>query len=160
MLYKDCAEKTDSPGCFKQPGQEKTLDWVMKKLQESYQILIGQIMAAGLPSTRIILHNYDYALPSGKGVFGQDSSWLRRSLDDAKVPRHLQAGCVRYVIDRLTVELTRLTHIDPSRIFLVDSRGCLEATEWANEIHPTPGGFRRIAEERWRPVLQKLNLAS
>lgn len=159
MLNDDCSAAKNVPACFKPDDGMHTLDWVMRKLTESYQVLIGQVIAAGLPGTKIFLHNYDYGLPTGTGVFGKESSWLRKSLDDAQVPAKLQAACVRHVIDRLTTELKKLTQIDPQRIVLIDSRGCLSASDWANELHPTPAGFELIAKTRWLPALQRAGLA-
>ncbi len=160
MLNEDCSAAKTVSACFKRGDNKHTLGWVMRKLVESYQVLIGQVIAVGLPTTKIILHTYDYGLPTGKGVFGKESSWLRMSLVDAQVPLALQAGCVRHVIDRLALELNKMTAIDPERIFLVDSRNCLSPSNWANELHPTPAGFRLIAKSRWLPVLQQAGLAN
>lgn len=160
MLKDDCSAAKTVAACFKGRNAIHTLGWVMDKLTESYQVLIGQVIAAGIPATKIILHTYDYSLPTGKGVFGKESTWLRKSMIDANVPEALRAGCVKHVIDKLTIELTKLTTIDPKRILLVDSRGCLSPSQWANELHPTPAGFKRIAKTRWLPVLQGAGLAA
>ncbi|OEZ50324.1 hypothetical protein JAB1_14390 [Janthinobacterium sp. MP5059B] len=160
MLNINCSTAKTPDDCFRPGTDDRTLEWLMRKTAENYEILIGQIMAATGPDVPIVLHNYDYALPTGKGVFGKESTWLRMALDDATVPLALQAGCVRLVIDRLTAELVKLTQIDPTRILLVDSRGCLEPNQWANEIHPKPAGFKKIAVTRWTPVLQSLSLAA
>lgn len=160
MLNFNCSSAKTPDDCFRPGSDYRTLNWLMCRTAENYEILIGQIMAAAGPDVRIVLHNYDYALPTGKGVFGKESTWLRMALDDAKVPTSLQAGCVRLVIDRLTAELEKLTLIEPSRIFLVNSRGCLAPNQWANEIHPKPEGFKSIAFTCWKPVLKSLTLAS
>jgi hypothetical protein len=105
------------------------------------------------------MHNYDYALPSGKGVFGNKGCWLKPSLDDAKVPPALQHECIKHLIRRVTTELNTLTKIDGSRIFLVDSTDTLAEGDWANELHPKPSGFRKIAVQKWLPVLVAIGLA-
>lgn len=159
MLKDDCSGAKTAAECFKGGNAIHTLNWVMSKLAEAYQALIGQVIAAALPATRIVIHTYDYGLPTGKGVFGKESSWLKKSLEQANVPENLRADCVRHVIDKLAAELKKLTKIDPQRILLVDSRGCLSPSHWANELHPTQAGFKRIAKTRWLDVLQKAGLA-
>lgn len=105
------------------------------------------------------LHNYDYAWPSGEGVFGGESDWLKPALVAAKVPARLHHPCIMHLIDQLTKTLEELVKQNPQRIFLVDSRGTLAKTDWANELHPKPAGFKRIAEQKWQPVLSARGLA-
>jgi hypothetical protein len=159
MLKADCSEAAHASECFL-PGRDAgTVAWLMAKTADSYRMLIGQIMAASRPETFILMHNYDYAYPTGKGVFRNGGSWLKPALDDAKVPLALQRDCIKLVIDALSNELQVLTQIDPSRVFLVDSRGTLAEGDWANELHPKPAGFKKIAKSAWLPVLEKLGLA-
>jgi hypothetical protein len=159
MLNADCSAASKADECFR-PGREAgTVAWLMAKTADSYRMLIGQIMAASRPGTFILMHNYDYAYPTGKGVFRNGGSWLKPALDDAKVPVSLQRDCIKLVIDALSNELQALTQIDPSRVFLVDSRGTLAEGDWANELHPKPAGFKKIAKSAWLPVLRKIGLA-
>ena len=159
MLNTDCSAASQASECFRQGDDAGTVTWLMSKTGESYRMLIGQIMAASRPETFILMHNYDYAYPTGKGVFGNRGSWLKPALDDAKVPEGLQRGCIKLVIDALSAELQALTQIDPHRIFLVNSRGTLAEGDWANELHPKPTGFKKIARQAWRPLLNNLGLA-
>ena len=159
MLAADCSAAKSASACFRDGDSNGTLGWTMHRLAESYRILIEQVVDYCTPRTKVILHTYDYALPSGIGLFGDESKLLLPALIDANVPVALRAACVKHVIDRLTEELNELRSFDTKRIVLVDSRGCLDADEWANEIHPKPAGFKRIAEERWHPVLRDLGLA-
>lgn len=159
MLNADCSAASQASECFRPGTDAGTVAWLMAKTAESYRMLIGQIMAASRPETFIILHNYDYAYPSGKGVFRNGGSWLKPALDEAKVPINLQRDCIKLVIDALSNELQDLTQIDPSRVFLVDSRGTLDEGDWANELHPKSAGFKKIAKSAWLPVLEKSGLA-
>ncbi|NNG23186.1 SGNH/GDSL hydrolase family protein [Telluria aromaticivorans] len=160
MLRDDCSGAQDSSSCFRDGNGELTLEWLMGKISESYRSLIGQILVASRPGAKIVVHNYDYAIPNGKGIFGRKATWLRQALEDAGVPATLQADCVKTVINRLSIELEEITKIDPSRIHFVDSRGSLDASHWANELHPKPSGFRLIAMEKWNPVLVRLGLSA
>jgi hypothetical protein len=159
LLKDDCSRAKTAKACFRPGNQDRTIGWLMRKTADSYRALIGQILASANANASIVMHNYDYALPSGKGVFGNKGSWLKPALDDAKVPAKLQRDCIRYLIDRITLELQGLVKIDSARIALVDSAGTLADGDWANELHPKPSGFRKIATQRWRPVLQGLGLA-
>lgn len=158
MLNADCSAASQASECFR-PGEEAgTVSWLMSKTAESYRMLIGQIMAASRPETFILMHNYDYAYPTGKSVFSSKGAWLKPALDDALVPADLQHDCVKFVIDSLSTQLQALTNIDPGRIFLVDSRKTLAEGDWANELHPKAAGFKKIAQSAWRPVLKRLGL--
>jgi hypothetical protein len=159
MLNDVCSGANTALECFRAGDEDHTLDWLMRKTSDSFRVLIGQIMASTSLQTKIIMHNYDYAYPSGEGVFGKNGSWLKPALDDAQVPKGLQRPCIKLVIDRLSDELHALSDIDVSRIYLVDSRDTLKAGDWANELHPKPSGFKDIAKKSWLPVLQNAGLA-
>jgi hypothetical protein len=159
LLNPDCTGSQSATECFKPGDCEKTVDWLMRKMSDSYRVLIGQILASASPFTKIVMHNYDHAIPTGQGAYSGSGAWLKPALDDAKVPPPLQGACISHLIDRLSMELQELTKIDPTRIFLVDSRNTLAQEDWANELHPKPKGFEKIAEEKWKPVLQSIGLA-
>lgn len=44
-------------------------------------------------------------------------------------------------------------------IVIVDSRNTLAPTDWANELHSTGAGFRKIVRQRRQPLLQQHGLA-
>lgn len=158
MLNDDCSQATTPEQCFRPGNDARTLEWLMTKTADSHRALIGQIMASVPPAAKIVLHNYDYAQPTGKGPFGGNSGWLKPALDDAQVPTALQADCIRYLIDRMTTKLRVLTAIDPNRVFLVESAGTLTPQDWVNELHPKESGFKKIARQKWLPVLTAIGL--
>lgn len=41
--------------------------------------------------------------------------------------------------------LERLASVPADKFILVDAQGTLVAEEWANELHPHPGGFKKLA---------------
>ena len=161
LLNPSCSAETTAEGCYRSGADAGTLGWLMAKTRASYERLLRQVFASVPAHAVVLLHNYDYAPPSGKGVFGKDDAWLKPALDGAGVPEGLQASCMKYLIDRFTTDvLEPLARIDPDRIVVVDSRDTLELADWANELHPKPRGFKRIAEERWYPELWAQGLAS
>ena len=159
LLNANCSDATSADQCFKGGDDDGSLGWLMQRTRESYITLIGQIVASPNPDLKVFIHNYDYAIPSGKGVFGNDGTWLKLALDDAKVPPPLQRSCVRRLIDRVSDELQTVADQSAGRVVLVDSRNTLAETEWANELHPTPGGFEKIARRKWLPLLSQFGLA-
>lgn len=159
MLKTDCSQASDAQSCFVSGNQAGSLDDLMHEMDENYQRLIDRIIAATPAACWVVLHNYDVAIPTGHGVFGNQHSWLKPALDAAGVPLGLQRDCVRQVLARFTATLRGVEARTPQRVVLVDSAGTLSESEWANELHPTTAGFRRIAQERWGAVLRGIGVA-
>ncbi len=157
MLKADCAGCTSAEGCFVPGDDEGTIEWLMHRIYENHALLISRALYVMPPSGRVLLHTYDYAIPDGRGVFG-GAGWLKPALDVAQVPAALQADCIRVIVDYAFSVFQRLAAGAPDRIVVVDSRGTLNADDWANELHPRSSGFRKIADQCWQPVLQGLGL--
>ena len=157
LLKNNCAAQTDAAGCFRNgdPGLQRFLDHV----DQSYRKLIGAVYTRTTPDCAVVMHSYDYAIPSGKGVFG-GQSWLKPALVDAQVPQPLQQACVKYLLDAFHGVLANICTLDPQHLVLVDSRGTLAPDEWANELHPIGAGFAKIADSCWAPALRQLQLAA
>jgi hypothetical protein len=174
MLLEDCSKCTSPTGCFRPADESGSLGWLLNKVKQSYITLIDQVIGAtwttglagadGRPAsatgaTKIILHNYDYAPVTGAGLFGRhSSSWLLPSFAAAKVAPEFQDDCIRYLIDEFTIVLQLIVDRYLGLVFLVDSRNALTRSDWANELHPTQAGFKKIAR-RWLLVLQAQGLA-
>ena len=156
LLKSDCSAQADAAGCYLDgdPGLRGFLD----HMDQYYRKLIGVVYTHTAPDCFIVMHSYDYAIPSGKGVFG-GGSWLKAALVDAKVPERLHGACVKYLLDAFHNVLANICALDPNHLVLVDSRGTLTQAEWANELHPTSEGFAKIAEKCWAPELRRLRLA-
>jgi lysophospholipase L1-like esterase len=163
MLLEDCSACRTPAACFRNRTEFGSMGWLLSKLEQSYAALIDQILGAtwrtATGATRIILHNYDYAPVTGVGLFGPHSSpWLQPSFAAARVAPDLRDGCVKLLIDAFTTTLGGIAARYPGRVFVVDSRRALQRGDWANELHPTPRGFDKIAA-RWLPVLRAQGLA-
>ena len=164
IVRPDCAGVTDVDGCFN-AGQPQA---IFREVTRAYTRLIG-IVRNVLPDCPIILHNYDRAIPTGKGFLGW-GNWLRAPLDQAHVARRLQQQIVNRLIFELTGQLKTHAAADPA-IWIADSArmvditdpadiqgpGTLSAEQWANELHPTPGGFQKIART-WKKTLKEAEL--
>jgi hypothetical protein len=152
LLGADCSACADANACFNHGGQPGTIEELFDRVRQYHVDLIDRVAARVPAAARIFIHNYDYALPSGKAVFGS-SAWLKPALAAAQVPPALQAACVRYLIDQFSARLADLETQYGGRVVFVDTRGALAADDWANELHPKASGFNKIARQRWKPAL-------
>lgn len=109
----------------------------------------------------VVLHNYDNAWPTGQGLFGP-SDWLKVPMDVAKVQAQLRRDLFKTLVTELGEaqdSLAKDSSLGP--IIAVRTAGELPETGatrwWANELHPTPRGFQRIARNRINaPLVQIL----
>jgi hypothetical protein len=98
-------------------------------------------------STKIFVHGYDYPRPSNKGVCGV-GPWLKPSLDyRGIVVPDAQARIAKALLVGFREVLRRLEAGTPD-FHYVETQGLLDpAHDWANEIHPTKDGFRKVAKQ-------------
>ena len=133
---------------------------MLRELALNYQKLIDFIRSVK-PTVPIVLQDYDYAIPTGigfggikGGIFGL-GDWLKQPMVDRGVPDALQRTCAsRDGRLHRHAESAR----DPAQnhdVYLVQTAGTLQAADWANEMHPTPDGFKRLGE-CFRPLLRQL----
>jgi hypothetical protein len=113
------------------------------------------------PQCVVMAHSYCYFQPNGRkatGPFGllKAGPWMRpvmvaKGIDPDTEGRDL----ARYLVDELHARLMALAAVR-SRFKVVDMRSALPSddTHWADEIHPSGTGFRKLAEEHWRPLLR------
>jgi hypothetical protein len=156
LLKDNCSAATKAMDCFR--TGEDGLPGFLDRVDEYYRKLIGIVYTRTSPSCHIVMHSYDYAIPNGKGVFG-GKAWIEPALFDAVVPPNLHQACVKVLIDAFHKVLVEIATMDPQHLFVVDSRGTLSPGDWANELHPTASGFKKIADTKWKPVLQAIGLA-
>jgi hypothetical protein len=165
LLRLDCSAATSADECF-DPGDAaqgiERQPWrMLRELATNYQHLIDFIRSVKA-TVPIVLQDYDYAIPDDigfggvkGGIFGL-GGWLQQPMVARQVPTALQADVVRRLMDDFITVLKALA--DPAQnhdVYLVETAGTLTDADWANEMHPTPAGFNRLAE-RFRPLLQTL----
>ena len=113
------------------------------------------------PGCVVVAHSYCYFQPTGRkatGPFGllKAGPWMRPVLVAKGIDPETEGREVaRYLVDELHARLMALAAARP-RFHVVDMRSALPAdtVHWADEIHPSGTGFRRLAEECWRPLLR------
>lgn len=119
----------------------------------------------------ILVHGYDYPIPDGRGFLGGfwflPGPWLKPSFllrSDPASPDSLdqETQIVKGLIDDFNTMLSSLPKVDGlQHVRYVKVIGTLSSdpqtytVDWGNELHPTPEGFRRVAE-RFQAVLTQL----
>lgn len=120
-------------------------------LQKITDVCVGKI-GAPVP---ILVHGYDYAVPDDRGFIGGwgplPGPWLEpgfrsKGYEELRMRVAIMAG----VIDQFNAMLKKVTALFP-HVYHVDLRDTLSNKPadykewWANELHPTESGFRRVA---------------
>lgn len=97
--------------------------------------------ASGVP---IFAHCYDFPIPNGVHP-SCAGPWLKPSLDFCgyTIPQGIQI--VHQALLSLKQRLAVLAGNPQNNFILIDTQGMLSETDWANELHPYPAGFQRIA---------------
>jgi hypothetical protein len=122
---------------------ERRFQGALASIRASYQSLIS-FRDLRMPGVPIFAHCYDYPYPSGVGVRCR-GPWLKPGLDYAGWGYGPGVDlCHRMVTDFRAV-LTTLASDAANLFILVDTQGTLGANDWANELHPFPAGFGRLA---------------
>ncbi|MFN3347727.1 hypothetical protein [Pseudorhodoplanes sp.] len=148
---------------IKQHNPQKDAAWhidqaqlasVLMRLETGYRKVVATIRAdtdfAKLP---IFVHGYDYAIPGGypgdtrRPIYAKQNEWLggpmvAKGITDVS----LQRAIIRLLIDALYDMLNRVAgSSSTSRVYVVDVRGTLAEGEWADEIHGSSAGFKKVA---------------
>ncbi|RME39603.1 MAG: hypothetical protein D6794_03560, partial [Deltaproteobacteria bacterium] len=129
--------------------QQIVLDYIELGLMRDYY----------LPGVAIVTHQYDRVTPSDTGfeVLGipLKRSWMKPYMDAKGIT---DAADQKKIADRLMRDFSALLASLKDGVFTINgsptgmddfyiapTQGTLTHAEWANEIHPTPEGFARIA---------------
>jgi hypothetical protein len=165
IIQTQCDGYTTVDECFNS-GEPKG---VFDEVAAAYSELVDMIFAS-VPGAKIFLHNYDRAIPTGKGFMGL-GNWLKEPMKQADVDLSLQQGIVNRLLFEFTQRLkaqaarsSQIYFVDSARLADIDDpqdiegKGTLTATEWANELHPKPRGFNKIARTCWGPAFTAAGL--
>lgn len=98
------------------------------------------------PGVPIFGHCYDFPIPNGAhpACIGP---WLKPSLDFCNWPAVQGKTIVHNALAAFREMLVRLANDPRNNFQLVDTQGVLTAAEWANELHPVPAGFQKMAQK-------------
>jgi hypothetical protein len=136
--------------------RERALDTFANINKAALAYIIDKIKATKA-DIHIFIHGYDYAVPDGRAVltapFGFDfiGPWLLAAFARKRTwPQSVRQGVINDLIDMHNQTIADLAARDP-QVHHIDCRGVLRndpqtyREDWANELHPTPSGFGKIA---------------
>jgi hypothetical protein len=116
-------------------------------IQGAYLDLVGlrNQYAPGIP---IFTHSYDFAQPTGTAAPCGEGPWLKPSLDfQGWTNFNDAAGIVKALLIQFDAMLANLAAAPENKMVHVRTQGTLDPTaDWANELHPTPPGFKKITQ--------------
>ena len=114
------------------------------------------------PGCVVFAHSYCYFQPTGRkatGPFGllHAGPWMKPVLVSKGIdPVAEGPQLTRYLVDELHARLQALAAARP-RFIVIDQRAAIPVDDvhWADEIHPSGTGFRKLAEVCWKPTLAR-----
>lgn len=144
------------------PGKDATwhvdhaqLASILSTLQEDYAKVVSTIrLDRAFAKLPIFIHGYDYAIPGGfpgdtrRPVYAKQDEWLggpmkKKGITDPS----LQRAIIRVLIDALYDMLNRVAgQSSITHVHVIDVRGALSPSDWADEIHGTSSGFKKAAK--------------
>jgi len=98
------------------------------------------------PGTHLIFHDYDFAIPDGRGICGF-GPWLKPTFDLRKFPLGVaRREVVKAMLLQFAAMLTSLAGT-ASNVTFINGQGTLkpQTSSWHNELHPSKAGFERFA---------------
>lgn len=109
------------------------------------------------PTTHLVLHAYDFAIPDGRGVcMNALGPWLKPAFDLRGFPSRAAAFAV--VRAMLAQFAALLASFAGARLSVIDAQGLLpvgDTSWWHNELHPSQPGYDAHTE-KFRETLKAL----
>ena len=143
------------------------LDERLQELKGKFLELIGIVEALD-SRCPILTHGYTHIIPSDEGFeilgFKLTGPWVKPTLDRKGIddPEH-QKDIINHILDRFNEMLKELDN-ENELFHYVDLRSeQLSQSYWANEIHPTSAGFKRLSvhfEDKMRELVPSGFLAA
>jgi hypothetical protein len=99
------------------------------------------------PSTHLVFHDYDFAIPDGRGICGF-GPWLKPTFDLRKFALGVvRQEVVKAMLLQFAAMLTSLAASAPNITF-INGQGTLkpQTSSWDNELHPARAGFEKFAD--------------
>jgi hypothetical protein len=96
------------------------------------------------PGVPIFGHCYDFAIPSGVHPVCA-GPWLLPSLTYSGWTASQGKAIVHQALTAFAATLRALAAVPANNFILIETQGTLASTDWANELHPYPAGFKKIA---------------
>ena len=134
-------DHSDTPGST--GLNDERFQKVLDAVEASYLDLFAfrDRYASGVP---IYGQCYDFPIPNGTAPVCA-GPWLKPSLDFNGWKLNQGEDILKKALAEFKQLLVKLASVPANNFKLVDTQGLLKATDWANELHPYPDGFKKIA---------------
>lgn len=100
------------------------------------------------PSTHLVFHAYDYAIPDGRGIC-HHGPWLKPTFEVRKFPWNSSVAfeVVKEMLKQFAAVL-RTIEINHKDVTVINGQGTLipNPSSWHNELHPSKEGFKKFAD--------------
>ncbi|MBM3105646.1 hypothetical protein IIE18_10890 [Pseudomonas sp. V1] len=123
---------------------------VFTVFKKAYEDMVAAVKKVS-PNIHILIHGYGRSIPTGLGVVNAGNfrfvgPWLRPSLTAKNITNPaVQLSLVTRVIDKFNEMLAQVAAGNPN-VHYLDLRPYVSPADWANELHLTREGFKRVAE--------------
>ena len=147
----------DEPDPVKQWINAERLDRRMQQIENAYRDLVD-LRDDYSPSTTIITHTYDQAIPNGKkasfllGLL-KSGPWLKPYMKH--IPEDLHQSIIDVILGRIEPIVSELAKTK-KKFKIARTTGTLKRDEklWANELHPTKKGFEMVGDKLWNVLIK------
>jgi hypothetical protein len=155
VLAEDCSKAKAVVQCYRDGQPEELIAAIIS----AYRQVIGKFRHYN-KTAPVLAHNYDYAWPTGKGLFGP-ADWLKKPMDLVKVPKNLRKDLLKDLLMKLHAAQNSLAaEADIGTCIAIESGGTMPDDPqqvdqwWANELHPTIKGWKLLAKKVFTPALK------
>lgn len=130
------------------PGElihQQRFDAALQLVRAGYEDLIA-LRDLWSPSTQLVFHAYDFAIPDGRGVCFL-GPWLKPTFDLRGFPNlAARSAVVKIMLQQFATLLTALA--TKQNVTFINGQGTLSPapSSWHNELHPARGGFDQFAD--------------
>jgi hypothetical protein len=131
------------------------MDSLRDQILAAYQAFADLRGQSSNPNAPIIAHTYDYPTPRRAGIpFLAPDAWLYQGLTTFGIPSNDWPAVAKYFIDSMADFIGEVVVKQIPNMQLVNLRGTLvpadpnvegPSNDWFNEIHPTVGGYAKLA---------------
>ncbi|MDD9942928.1 MAG: SGNH/GDSL hydrolase family protein [Myxococcales bacterium] len=142
-------------------------DWIrmdrferrLGQIRDSYLDLIGLRDDGKNPACPIVVHGYDRPHPSPTGFklagLNVSGPWMYPGLVKRNITKPAdQCRIAGFCIDAFN-DMIRELATEHEHVHYIATPGTLKRTEWADEIHPTRAGFKKLSR-KYLPTLRRL----
>ena len=146
------AERGGAPDRAAAYVSEQGWDTFVQHIVPQYHEFVAMRDAATSQSREapIFVHTYDFITPRDAGAGAGVGPWLFTALTEYEVPQALWIPLTRLFLSRLTGLMRSMAL---PQFHVIDTQGTLDPADlgthsddhdWANEIHPNPGGYLKL----------------